>query len=570
VAGFTSESRQLDFLATKQPFLEFFLSLAAGPLAQDLSARQAALDVWLRRKGILLDAQRRYQEAIFYGATPEVIAVFQNLSQVRSRISQLTFAGPNKEGFEAHAKQINELEEEKKKLEDRLASLSQAYAAKLKTERVDSRKVADALPPGSVLVEIARICPFDYHFAGPERPFLPARYLVFILPAGQPEKIHLIDLGPAEPIDQTVKQIKYILEQVKKDINELRALPNTRLTALTKRLHNQVFAPIKQAIGSAREIFISPDGQLSLLPFEILQDDDDRYLIEEYTFNYLASGRDLLGFDQASGPGGPPVIFGNPDFDLKVRPQVSPDKSQKRADGTGGQLFGPLPGTELEAVAIHQLLGVNQAEIYLKTEAREDTLRSQKAPRILHLATHGFFLSDQDYSNLVLDRQTQAPGEKVINQQAQLSMANIKNSLLRSGLALAGANNLSATDLPNQADGLMTAEKILSLNLQGTELVVLSACDTGLGEVKVGEGVYGLRRAFLQAGTKGLVMSMWQVQDKETQELMIAFYQNMIQGHMSRREALRWAALQEKDIVFQRYGHTNPVFWGAFVYLGQP
>ena len=119
-------------------------------------------------------------------------------------------------------------------------------------------------------------------------------------------------------------------------------------------------------------------------------------------------------------------------------------------------------------------------------------------------------------------------------------------------------------------DGIVTSEEILGLQLRGTDMVVLSACDTGLGEVKTGEGVFGLRRAFTQAGARSLVMSMWAVPDKETKELMVEFYKNILSGKMNRCQALRQAALKEMTIVKERYGYANPFFWGAFVFMGEP
>ncbi|MEI8190376.1 MAG: CHAT domain-containing protein, partial [candidate division NC10 bacterium] len=146
----------------------------------------------------------------------------------------------------------------------------------------------------------------------------------------------------------------------------------------------------------------------------------------------------------------------------------------------------------------------------------------------------------------------------------------IENPLVRSGIALAGANRaLAGSDLA-QSDGLVTAEKILGLRLRGTDLVVLSACETGLGDVKSGEGVFGLRRAFTQAGAKSLVMSMWAVPDRETQELMVAFYTNLLSGKMNRAQALRQAALAQMQVVKTRHGDAHPFFWGAFVFLGEP
>ena len=146
----------------------------------------------------------------------------------------------------------------------------------------------------------------------------------------------------------------------------------------------------------------------------------------------------------------------------------------------------------------------------------------------------------------------------------------IENPLLRSGIALAGANRaLGSKDSKNHT-GIVTAEKILGLKLRGTDMVVLSACDTGVGEIKTGEGVFGLRRAFTQAGSKSLVMSLWSVPDKETKELMVEFYKNIRVGKMNRCQALKQAALKEMKVVKERYGHTNPFFWGAFVFLGEP
>jgi CHAT domain-containing protein len=152
---------------------------------------------------------------------------------------------------------------------------------------------------------------------------------------------------------------------------------------------------------------------------------------------------------------------------------------------------------------------------------------------------------------------TRPPGPRV----------NLENPLLRSGIALAGANQAGSSG--QGSDGILTADEVLGLRLWGTELVVLSACETGLGEVKTGEGVFGLRRAFAQAGARSMVMSMWSVPDRETQELMVEFYKNILSGKLDRCQALRQAALAQKKVVQQRYGQDNPFFWGAFVFLGQ-
>jgi len=233
--------------------------------------------------------------------------------------------------------------------------------------------------------------------------------------------------------------------------------------------------------------------------------------------------------------------------------------------------FDRLPGTREEVQTIQSLLGKDQAEIYIGKQAVEEVLATMNTPRILHLATHGFFLTDIGIS--LLEDSSSKRGlvqVKEENKKPAIQKITIENPLMQSGFVLAGANTALQTSGSKRFDGVVTAEKILSLKLKGTDMVVLSACNTGVGEVKSGEGVFGLRRAFTQAGAKSLVMSMWSVPDKETKELMVEFYKNILSGKMDRSQALRQAALKQKKIVKDRYGHSNPFYWGAFVFMGEP
>jgi CHAT domain-containing protein len=226
--------------------------------------------------------------------------------------------------------------------------------------------------------------------------------------------------------------------------------------------------------------------------------------------------------------------------------------------------FDRLPGTRAEGERIAALLGVSS---WQDRDALEGRLKQKcRSPRILHLATHGFFLQDQPHH-------LQGMGWEftVLDGGAEgcdrLSGPLPENPLLRSGLALAGANTwLQHDSLPEEAeDGLLTAEDVTGLDLLDTELVVLSACETGLGQVHTGEGVFGLQRAFILAGAKTLVMSLWAVPDEATDLLMEAFYQRILSGQ-PRAEALRGA--QQALRAQPRY--SNPLYWGAFVCLGDP
>ncbi len=188
----------------------------------------------------------------------------------------------------------------------------------------------------------------------------------------------------------------------------------------------------------------------------------------------------------------------------------------------------------------------------MKTQATEAALRQLHGPRILHIATHGFFLEENEFAV--------ADTRGVADTRLGKWVANVQNPLLRSGLALAGANQGKSGD----DDGVLTALEAAGLDLWGTKLVVLSACDTGVGEVKNGEGVYGLRRAFVLAGAESELMSLWPVSDSSTSDLMISYYQALQQGQ-GRGEALRQAQLQ----MLQNKERQHPFYWASFIQSGE-
>ena len=187
------------------------------------------------------------------------------------------------------------------------------------------------------------------------------------------------------------------------------------------------------------------------------------------------------------------------------------------------------------------------------------------APRVLHLATHGFFL-DREISPPEAAEEIDGAGAG----SARKRLTRLENPLLRSGIVLAGANTVGDKDAPsNVEDGWVTAEEIALLNLHGTELVVLSACQTGLGDIKTGEGVQGLRRAFLHAGARTLVTSLFEVPDAETRELMQRFYANISVGQ-GKLGALHGAQIGMIEARRQERGAAHPFYWASFVLVGNP
>jgi CHAT domain-containing protein len=220
--------------------------------------------------------------------------------------------------------------------------------------------------------------------------------------------------------------------------------------------------------------------------------------------------------------------------------------------------FHSLPSTGREALAIKSLLP--KASMFVREQATESALKQARAPRILHIATHGFFLGDQEPPPTESRSAFGAYPSRASDPRFSKWAANIENPLVRSGLALAGANQVKSGD----EDGLLTALEVAGLDLWGTKLVVLSACDTGVGEVKNGEGVQGLRRALVLAGSESQVMSLWPVLDNTAKDLMISYYEALRQGK-GRSDGLRQAQLQMLRSKDQRH----PFYWAAFIQSGE-
>jgi CHAT domain-containing protein len=215
--------------------------------------------------------------------------------------------------------------------------------------------------------------------------------------------------------------------------------------------------------------------------------------------------------------------------------------------------FKALYGTAEEAKSLRETLPT--AKVLTGDKATESALKQVRGPTILHIATHGFFLSDQP-RNPVISFDPLMTEYHLLSEQ----ISKYENPMLRSGLALAGANHLDGGD---GNDGVLTAIEAAGLDLGGTRLVMLSACDTAIGVLRNGEGVYGLRRAFILAGAHSEVMSLWRVDDDATQKLVVAYYRRLILGE-TRSEALRQVQLN----MIKSPDRHHPFFWASFIQIG--
>jgi len=364
-----------------------------------------------------------------------------------------------------------------------------------------------------------------------------------------------------------------------------------------RRLYDLVFAPPQNELGSARMIYIAADDQLNLVPFEALVE-KDQYLVENYRFAYLTSGRDLLRNPAGRAQG--TVVFADPDYEMspvaraqKVKEALAVPSgvaSHAEAGNAGpeptaytGALsrkvrgdnqarsgrWDRLEGSAKEAEDVEQALtGTSYGPVkkYLGPEALEEVFKRIRAPRVLSVSTHGFFPSAEASD----ERQPFDLSGGSISILGQKLLQRTENPLLSSGLVLAGANTIGQNSNPaGLDDGWVTAEEIAMMDLQGTELVVLSACGTGLGKVSAGEGVYGLRRAFQNAGARTIISTLFKVPDKESAQMMKMFYEGLKAGK-GKLESLHEAQLGVIAERRKKEGTAHPFFWASFVLSGDP
>jgi len=550
--GAGSERRKLAYLALFSKDTDFTLSLHSQTLPHDPQALDLAFTTLLRRKGRGLDAMADTIGALRRRAAPEDQALFDQLAETRSQLAALTLkvSGPDKpETYRARLKSLED------KVEDLESALSVRSAElRTQTQPVTLAAVQAKLPESSALIEFAVCTP-----RGPQiGKGKPPRYIAYLLVAhGRPK---WVDLGEAAIIDRAVDDWRKALRD-----------PNrTDVKRLARAVDEKVMRPVRSVLGGmpgeTRRLLIATDGSLNLIPFAALVDEQNGYLVRRYAISYLTSGRDLLRLQVSLPSKNAPLVVANPTFsrDETVAAPGGQDSGNLQAgDQVWGQIdptevfFQSLPGTEHEAEAIKAMLP--GASMLLREQATETALKQSRAPSVLHIATHGFFLGDQEAPSV---ETRGVPDGDPLRIPAALSKwaANVENPLLRSGLALAGANERRSGD----DDGVLTSMEAASLDLWGTKLVVLSACNTGLGVVRNGEGVYGLRRALVLAGSETQVMSLWPVLDQQTRGLMVGYYRRLMKGE-GRGEALRQIQMEMlKDAKLR-----HPYYWASFIQAGE-
>jgi CHAT domain-containing protein len=513
-------------------------SLAARGKVADVDS--LALQVVLQRKGRVLDVLADTYSSARRSLSAQDQQRFNQWRETNAEYAALIFRGPGTMPAENYRALLDELKNKIEALEGQLSQRSAEF--RTQTETITVERVQRAIPADAALIEWFRYHPFNPKPKGQEQRWGAARYVAYVLKrAGQPVAV---DLGEATPIERTLSDL----------LVALRDPDSSLVEELAHELDLQLMQPLRPHLGDAHQILLSPDGMLNLLPFGVLADEQGRYLAERLPITYLTSGRDLLRTSSTTPSRQAPIVIADPDFGLLDKTAATPASENRRSTdrAAGAMKFNPLPGTAAEAQALKAILKLKDQQVLTKGKATEAALKQVRGPRLLHIATHGFFLEDQP-----LDLESQA-GQ--LQGQDRLQAPKGENPLLRSGLALAGANRLRS----GRDDGVLTALEVAGLDLTGTELAVLSACETGVGAVQNGEGVYGLRRALVLAGVRTQLASLWKVDDAATRDLMIDYYRRL-QAGAGRSQALREAQLT----MLRDPARAQPYYWASFITIGE-
>jgi CHAT domain-containing protein len=543
----TGDNAREGYVRLHQPELAAYADLLTR--LDPATAGRGLMEISLNRKGLLFKVASELAQIGRLSRDPAMARIGDQLTERRKKLAALTLSGPTEETKDRHLEILAELQDQINRLQGELGRASARFRKTVQPIAAD--QVVAALPDDGVLVDFIQ-------FTAQGKSRLVAATLR--KDGGKPV-FGVVDYGDPAPIDAAILKYRKDIQNEELDLDEV--LDSGAAT------YQLIWKPLEAAVAGRSNAYVVPDATLNILPFAALVN-KGKYLIEQVDLHVYTSGRNLLPTALPPAQGGY-IINAGPDYNTDEaagKDQLDQARSRSAgsasvreslrgmASGMRGLKFDPLPGAEKEGQLIRQSVAAKGAPnaIYTRRDAQEKVLRDlQQPPEILHIATHGFFLKPDDTLRKRLmklqrggDVQLPPPGD---------------NPLLRSGLAFAGinANAQFLGEIDTDNDGVLTALEVLSLNLSGTKLAILSACETGLGEIHEGEGVYGLRRAFQEAGASTVVSSLWEVSDAGTQKLMTALYSRLLQGKNPH------LALREAQMEMLRIGEwSSPYIWSAF------
>lgn len=567
-AAVQSERQQLAMMANSRSFLDCYLSLAAA-------AESPAEDVYtavLAWKGAVSARQQQLRLQRQLDQRPEVVKLFAELQQATARLAQMSHANPGAKQ-PGRERDVEGVSDEIERLQRELARLSEPFRQQLLQQRMSPAELRKALPKGTALVDLLEYDCSLLPAKAQGKLLYQRRLMAFVL---QPDKaVVRLDLGPVNLIRHNVGRWRKQFGQGKPGM------------AAGLQLRQMVWWPLEKQLGGASTVLISPDGLLTKFPWAALPGrKPNSYLLEERAIDTLPIPQQLPQLlkrpPTPADEGASLLLVGDVDYGAdagRAGTQVAARYAPHNDPAGTHSPWSPLQETRQEILAVRdsfqQRYAEGKATMLRKDEATEEAVRRQ-APRhrYLHFATHGFFAPESMRSGLTVASRDTDQEAAALSWNSNVS--GFHPGLL-SGLVLAGANRRASVQ---RDDGILTALEVGALDLSGTELAVLSACETGLGAEAGGEGLLGLQRAFQVAGARSVVAGLWKVDDRATRSLMVDFYDNLWSKKMSRLESLRQAQLNMLREGIKRgldlapeqppdqERRLPPFYWAAFVLSG--
>ena len=553
------ERQALAYASSLPSTLDLMLRLASTRVG-DSEMAAGAWDAVIRARGLVVDEMGARRRASSPAEAKGIVELATALASARQHLAALAVRGVRNDPPERYRRLLEDARVEKDRAERALAERSAQFRDTRNRARVLLGDVSAALPASSAMVAFVK-------YQGDRRDPEPS-YLAFVLNDGDPRPA-VVPIGGAAKIEGLVVRWRKQLDQEAIAGGTGGSRAEAAYRRIAAELRQQVWDPLLPHFSAATRVFIVPDGALHLVSFAALPTGESRYLVETGpVIHYLAAERDLVPADPAQATGRGLLAIGAPAFDASGSAPVASGLSfrgpRSACTDFESMHFGALPASlkEVDEVvrfwnqgtaspsSVRRLTGAAASESAFKAEA--------VGRRVLHMATHGFFLGKRCASTLDLgDGPAGAASARIARE----------NPLLLSGLILAGANRRNASG-SDQEDGVLTAEEVAALALDGVEWAVLSGCDTGIGEARAGEGVFGLRRAFQVAGARTVIMSLWPVEDEAARTWMATLYEGRFVKALSTVDAVREAGLavlrerRSKDL------SAHPFYWAAFVAAG--
>lgn len=513
---FLSNEGKKNFIDTNQFWMVDLLSSSSkyfSTINNKAILNNELFDIWINDKGALLDSENALIMLKSLSKDENVLNLIEQLESYKREYAALSVKTPEQNEISIHQDKLKELDTQISNIEKELAEHSVTLQNALDIKDINTADVAKYLKDNELFIDFG---------------YLDGKYYAFSVDNKGAVEFKALDEKDAGILDDKIKAFRdsvyKIIDNKESDITSSNENAKKELESIYKLVFEKALANRADSYDS---LIISGDGMLRLLPFEALRF-DDKYLIESKNIRYASSAKEFVRAHKFNNAENSSTlsVFSDPDYDKTGNEKAIniDDSASTRALGRAG-VFTRLRGFKIEADAIQEQAS-GEVKMYSRADANEINLFAQKSPKILHIITHGIFINDE----------------------------NIINPMLKSGIALSGANT-------ENKEGVVMALKLSGLSLKGTDMVVLSACETGVIDPKDTSAAAALPKTFIQAGAKNVMMSLWKVDDAHTVRLMKEFYADTSKGNYN--ELLRNSKLQMiKEGI-------HPYYWAGFIISGE-